>query len=165
MRRAAAGGPAAGGCLVHSTRRAWGRRLADRGKASPSPPSPRGPSLAAGTLARTQIGTPHYMPPEVWKGRPYSFTSDSWALGCLLYEMVALKVPFEARSMSELKLKVGRHRGGGGGGQQRGRCPVLPGTAAAGRGRKVRRGAGRHCRQAPQPCCCRLTACPPWHCR
>lgn len=42
--------------------------------------------------AKTQIGTPHYMPPEIWKNRPYSFTSDSWAMGCILYEMAALKV-------------------------------------------------------------------------
>mmetsp|Transcript_19825 Transcript_19825/g.43138 ORF Transcript_19825/g.43138 Transcript_19825/m.43138 type:complete len:627 (+) Transcript_19825:361-2241(+) len=58
------------------------------------------------TMAKTQIGTPHYMPPEIWRNRPYSFTSDSWALGCLLYEMSTFSVPFEARSMSELRYKV-----------------------------------------------------------
>jgi len=56
--------------------------------------------------AKTQIGTPHYMPPEIWKNRPYSFTSDSWAMGCILYEMATLKVPFEARSVNELRYKV-----------------------------------------------------------
>jgi serine/threonine protein kinase len=38
--------------------------------------------------------------------RPYGFLSDSWALGCLLYEMTTLTVPFEARSMNELRYKV-----------------------------------------------------------
>lgn len=56
--------------------------------------------------AKTQIGTPHYMPPEIWKNRPYSFTSDSWAMGCILYEMATLKVPFEARNLQELRNKV-----------------------------------------------------------
>ena len=65
--------------------------------------------------AKTQIGTPHYMPPEIWKNRPYSFTSDSWAMGCILYEMCTLKVPFEARSLQELRNKV-----------LAGRYPALP---------------------------------------
>lgn len=56
--------------------------------------------------AKTQIGTPHYMPPEIWRNRPYGFSSDSWAIGCLLYEMATYSVPFEARSMSELRYKV-----------------------------------------------------------
>eukprot|EP00192_Tetraselmis_astigmatica_P005145 CAMPEP_0117664870 /NCGR_PEP_ID=MMETSP0804-20121206/9475_1 /TAXON_ID=1074897 /ORGANISM="Tetraselmis astigmatica, Strain CCMP880" /LENGTH=505 /DNA_ID=CAMNT_0005472181 /DNA_START=129 /DNA_END=1646 /DNA_ORIENTATION=+ len=58
------------------------------------------------TMAKTQIGTPHYMPPEVWKSRPYAFPSDVWALGCILYEMATFTVPFEARSMSELRYKI-----------------------------------------------------------
>eukprot|EP00798_Chlamydomonas_sp_ICE-L_P008396 gene8396-18290_t len=58
------------------------------------------------TMAKTQIGTPHYMPPEIWRNKAYSFTSDSWAMGCILYEMATNNVPFEARSMNELKSKV-----------------------------------------------------------
>ena len=61
-------------------------------------------------MAKTQIGTPHYMPPEVWKSRPYAFPSDVWALGCMLYEMATFTVPFEARSMSELRYKILRGR-------------------------------------------------------
>lgn len=44
-----------------------------------------------GGLAHTQIGTPHYMPPEVWKNRPYSYETDMWSLGCLLYEMMTYR--------------------------------------------------------------------------
>jgi hypothetical protein len=96
----------------------------------------------AGTLARTQIGTPHYMPPEVWKGRPYSFTSDSWALGCMLYEMAALKVPFEARSMSELKFKVTGRGGAGGGWGGVGRGVGGWGVGGGGTGRGQRQAGG-----------------------
>eukprot|EP01024_Parvocaulis_polyphysoides_P022306 TRINITY_DN20679_c0_g1_i1.p1 TRINITY_DN20679_c0_g1~~TRINITY_DN20679_c0_g1_i1.p1 ORF type:complete len:202 (-),score=30.83 TRINITY_DN20679_c0_g1_i1:21-626(-) len=31
--------------------------------------------ILKGGMARTQIGTPHYMPPEIWAGKPYSFAS------------------------------------------------------------------------------------------
>ncbi|KAL3139701.1 hypothetical protein ABBQ38_004011 [Trebouxia sp. C0009 RCD-2024] len=57
-------------------------------------------------VANTQIGTPHYMPPELWQNKKYTFTSDLWALGCLLYELMTYRVPFEARSMAELRTKV-----------------------------------------------------------
>lgn len=66
--------------------------------------------LLKSSMAKTQIGTPHYMPPEVWKSRPYAFPSDVWALGCILYEMCTFTVPFEARSMSELRYKILRGR-------------------------------------------------------
>ena len=42
-------------------------------------------------VANTQIGTPHYMPPELWQNKKYSFTSDLWALGCLLYELMTYR--------------------------------------------------------------------------
>lgn len=66
--------------------------------------------LLKNNMTNTQIGTPHYMPPEVWKNRPYSFSSDVWALGCVLYEMCTFSVPFEARTMEELRYKVMRGR-------------------------------------------------------
>lgn len=46
---------------------------------------------------------------QVWKNKPYSFSSDVWALGCVLFEMCTFTVPFEARSMSELRYKVSRN--------------------------------------------------------
>lgn len=41
---------------------------------------------AAGeNMARTQIGTPHYMAPEIWRGQSYGLSTDMWSLGCLLF--------------------------------------------------------------------------------
>ncbi|XP_035746771.1 serine/threonine-protein kinase Nek1 isoform X4 [Egretta garzetta] len=42
-------------------------------------------------LARTCIGTPYYLSPEICQNKPYNNKSDIWALGCVLYEMCTLK--------------------------------------------------------------------------
>ncbi|KAG1667991.1 hypothetical protein FOA52_000635 [Chlamydomonas sp. UWO 241] len=59
-------------------------------------------------FAKTQIGTPVYMAPEVWTGKQYSYSSDLWSLGCVLYEMMTFRLPVEARSLAELRSKVSR---------------------------------------------------------
>eukprot|EP00750_Incisomonas_marina_P019594 INCI3588.3.p1 GENE.INCI3588.3~~INCI3588.3.p1 ORF type:complete len:828 (+),score=132.11 INCI3588.3:74-2557(+) len=57
-------------------------------------------------LARTQVGTPLYMSPELCRGHPYSFKSDIWALGCVLYEMCTLQHPFVATNMASLVVRI-----------------------------------------------------------
>ncbi|XP_040189080.1 serine/threonine-protein kinase Nek1 isoform X8 [Rana temporaria] len=57
-------------------------------------------------LARTCIGTPYYLSPEICENRPYNNKSDIWALGCVLYEMCTLKHAFEAGNMKNLVLKI-----------------------------------------------------------
>ncbi|CAD8099629.1 unnamed protein product [Paramecium sonneborni] len=57
-------------------------------------------------LLYTQTGTPYYASPEVWKDHPYDCKSDIWSLGCVLYEMAALKLPFQAEDMDSLYKKV-----------------------------------------------------------
>ncbi|OQR85366.1 serine/threonine protein kinase, partial [Thraustotheca clavata] len=37
--------------------------------------------------AKTVVGTPYYMSPEVCESKPYSYASDIWSLGCVLYEI------------------------------------------------------------------------------
>lgn len=44
---------------------------------------------------QSMVGTPFYMSPEVIRGKPYDFASDVWSLGCLAYEMAALRSPFD----------------------------------------------------------------------
>ena len=46
-------------------------------------------------LARTQVGTPYYVAPEVWRNKPYNNKCDMWSLGCLLYELCTYRPPFE----------------------------------------------------------------------
>mmetsp|Transcript_129760 Transcript_129760/g.361487 ORF Transcript_129760/g.361487 Transcript_129760/m.361487 type:complete len:473 (+) Transcript_129760:58-1476(+) len=46
-------------------------------------------------VARTQIGTPYYFSPEVCMDKPYGWPSDIWAMGVILYELCALKFPFD----------------------------------------------------------------------
>ncbi len=58
--------------------------------------------------ARTLVGTPYYLSPEIVQDKPYSFKSDIWSLGILLYEMTMLKMPFEATSLPMLSLKIVR---------------------------------------------------------
>jgi len=42
----------------------------------------------------------------VWQDRPYDSKSDLWSIGCVLYEMLALNPPFQARDMKGLYTKV-----------------------------------------------------------
>ncbi|OEH80351.1 NEK kinase [Cyclospora cayetanensis] len=59
--------------------------------------------LSAKTMmARTAIGTPFFMSPEVSSGTPYSTPSDLWALGVLLYEVLHLRRPFDGMSIQAL---------------------------------------------------------------
>lgn len=47
-------------------------------------------------FAQTNVGTPYYMSPEQVSTSKYDEKTDIWSLGCILYEMAALKVPFQA---------------------------------------------------------------------
>lgn len=52
------------------------------------------------------IGTPYYMSPELFKNKPYSYKSDVWALGCVMYEMCNLRHAFDAQSINGLAVKI-----------------------------------------------------------
>ena len=59
-----------------------------------------------GSKITTPIGTPLYLDPQRVQGRAYGQKADVWSLGCVLYEMAALKPAINARSMPELKRMV-----------------------------------------------------------
>jgi len=56
--------------------------------------------------ARTQIGTPYYLSPEICESLPYGRGSDVWSLGVVLFELMALELPFQAASLPALVHKI-----------------------------------------------------------
>lgn len=56
--------------------------------------------------AKTMVGTPYYLSPEIIEDRPYNFKSDVWSVGVVLYEMTTLKHPFDADSLVILASKI-----------------------------------------------------------
>ncbi|XP_047409989.1 serine/threonine-protein kinase Nek5 isoform X2 [Sciurus carolinensis] len=57
-------------------------------------------------LARTCVGTPYYLSPEICQNKPYNNKTDIWSLGCVLYELCTLKHPFEGSNLHQLVLKI-----------------------------------------------------------
>ena len=62
--------------------------------------------LQGSEAAMTVVGTPYYMSPEVCEGKPYSYKSDAWSLGCVLYELCTLKHAFSADNLLGLVFKI-----------------------------------------------------------
>jgi len=54
----------------------------------------RAESLTTMTATGLMMGTPHYMAPELVHGERADEQSDTYALGCVLYQMLAGEVPF-----------------------------------------------------------------------
>ncbi len=52
------------------------------------------------------IGTPYYISPEILNNNPYRFETDIWSLGVILYEMMKLDPPFQAKTLQLLSLKI-----------------------------------------------------------
>ena len=59
-------------------------------------------------VLHTQTGTPYYASPEVWNDAPYSYKSDLWSIGCVVYELCALRPPFQGKDLDELYENVCR---------------------------------------------------------
>jgi NIMA (never in mitosis gene a)-related kinase len=46
------------------------------------------------------------MSPEQINEQPYNEKSDIWSLGCIVYEMAALRPPFKAQNHLSLAMKI-----------------------------------------------------------
>lgn len=53
-------------------------------------------------MAKTMLGSPIYMAPEVLKGENYTTKADIWSLGVVLYEMLFGICPFQSKSIAML---------------------------------------------------------------
>ena len=53
-------------------------------------------------MATTICGTPYYMSSEQAQNQPYSYPTDIWAMGCVVFEVLTLERPFAAKSFPEL---------------------------------------------------------------
>ncbi|MCA9609427.1 MAG: serine/threonine protein kinase, partial [Myxococcales bacterium] len=66
--------------------------------------NPRATRLTAeGTL----VGTPYYMSPEQASGKSVDARTDVYAMGVMLYEALAGKLPYEASTVGELFVRIG----------------------------------------------------------
>ena len=69
-------------------------------------PASRTPTRISTTLGSALAGTPQYMSPEHVQGRPIDARSDLFALGCVLYEMLAGEGPFHRGSIAETAVAI-----------------------------------------------------------
>ena len=58
--------------------------------------------ITDGVLTNTFCGTPDYIAPEILREQMYGGSVDWWALGVLMYEMMAGQPPFEADTEDDL---------------------------------------------------------------
>ena len=76
---------------------------------SSMPPAPRSPNA---TDVGVILGTPSYMSPEQARGKPVDRRTDIWAFGCVLYEMLTGRRPFEGEDTTEVLRAHHRARAG-----------------------------------------------------
>ena len=74
-----------------------------------SPPAPESEALTvpmATTDPGVVMGTPKYMSPEQARGFSLDVRTDVWSTGCVLYEMIAGRAPFEGGTISDTVVSI-----------------------------------------------------------
>lgn len=67
-----------------------------------------GKVMRAAKFTYTQVGTPLYMSPEVFKRERYDSKTDAWSLGCVLYELMHLRPAFTGGNIVALRENIFR---------------------------------------------------------
>ena len=65
---------------------------------------------ATASLASTVCGTPYYLAPEQVNGLAYGTPADLWSLGVILFELIALRRPFEGPNLAALAMRISSAR-------------------------------------------------------
>jgi len=66
-----------------------------------------GTNTASLTISGGMVGTPAYIAPEIWYGKPAIEATDIYSMGCILYEILTGRVLFQGESPADvMKLHV-----------------------------------------------------------
>jgi serine/threonine protein kinase len=57
-------------------------------------------------FTNTSLGTPYYLSPEICKGESYNFKSDNWMIGCVLFQLMTLDLPFKGINLPNLMKSI-----------------------------------------------------------
>ena len=76
------------------------------GGASNNAKSQNGPSEIAEIDLEDIVGSESYISPEMVTSRHYSFASDLWALGVIIFQMLSDSLPFKGRNQDETFEKI-----------------------------------------------------------
>lgn len=61
-------------------------------------------------MAKTMLGSPIYMAPEILTGQNYGLKADIWSLGCIYFEMLCGYCPFEGKDIREIIDLINQYR-------------------------------------------------------
>ena len=63
-------------------------------------------TFSSNEIKHAMRGSPLYMAPEMFLGRPYDAKVDLWSVGVILYECLFGKAPYKSESLEELVDKI-----------------------------------------------------------
>lgn len=72
----------------------WHLRITDFGSAKILSQEDKVQDSVNTNRRRSFVGTAQFVSPEVLSNNPTTYASDLWALGCIIYQMVAGEMPF-----------------------------------------------------------------------